>query len=76
MFSYHPAIILTFTCATLMRVRFVYTRDANFTMADTRIMPWPGHFNTHITSLFVVRKIKCWYSFFFVRKRGTLLDHN
>ena len=37
--------------------------DANFTMADTCMMPWPGQFNLHITSLFVVRNIKCWYSF-------------
>ena len=72
MFSYHPAIILTFTCTYGS-----FTQgDPNFTMADTHMMPWPGHFNPHITSLFVVRKIKCGDLFFFVRKRGTLLDHN
>ena len=34
-------------------------------MADTCtcMMPWPGHFNLHITSLFVDRNIKCGYSF-------------
>ena len=27
------------------------------------MMQWPGHFNLLITSLFVVRNIKCGYSF-------------
>ena len=27
------------------------------------MMPWPGHFNLHITSLFVFRNINCGYSF-------------
>ena len=59
---YHPAIILTITCATLMRVRFE-RGDVSFAMADTCMMTWPGQFNLHITSLFVVKNIKCWYSF-------------
>ena len=44
-------------------VRLRERGDDNFEMADTCIMPWPGHFDLNKTSLFVVRNVKCGYSF-------------
>ena len=48
-------------CATAMRVRFVHVRIRFTAMAD--IGHEFGHFQLPITSLFLVRKIKCGYSF-------------
>ena len=48
-------------CATAMRVRFVNVRIGSTAMADMRHDF--GHFQLPITSLFMVRNIKCGYSF-------------
>ena len=48
-------------CATAMRVRFVHVRIRSTAMADVRHDF--GDFQLPITSLFMVRNIKCGYSF-------------
>ena len=49
------------TCATKTRSQFVYAKKLYVTIAD--MMHGFGSFKLPITSLFMVRNIKCGYSF-------------